>query len=137
MNKNELVDFLNLMLESERAGAKVLAAFMDRYERNSDIWRSLRQIKKDEANNCKLLSNEIKRLGGQPSSRTGEFFDKAIAIDDNNERLIFLNRGQGWVAKKLREAVDNVTVTETRELIRAMIDSHVENIDLCNTYIKQ
>lgn len=137
MNKQQLVDFLNLMLESERAGAKVLAVFLDRYERDSEIWTVLNRVRKDEAGNCKILSDQIKRHGGEPSQTTGDFYEKAIAIDDNNERLVFLNRGQGWVAKKLREIIDDVEDSETNGVLQTMIDSHVENIELCNQYIDQ
>ena len=42
LDSAELAAFLNRMLETERAGAKALVAFMDDWPRHSREWISLR-----------------------------------------------------------------------------------------------
>ena len=51
----EIVALLNTLLEAERAGAKVLSEFMQDYRAESDAWRTLRDVQRDEATNCAIL----------------------------------------------------------------------------------
>src|SRR6266850_53147 len=53
--EKELEDFLNRMLEAERAGAKALVVFMNDWPRNGAEWKILRGIHEDEAHNCALI----------------------------------------------------------------------------------
>ena len=55
MTVEELSRLLNKLLEAERAGAKVLAAFVDDYERDTPAWRQLVAVQRDEATNCAIL----------------------------------------------------------------------------------
>ena len=73
----ELDDFLNRMLEAERAGAKALIVFLDDWPRHGAEWAMLRKIHEDEAHNCSLIGAELKRRGRAYSHATGEFYDKA------------------------------------------------------------
>src|SRR4051812_36314892 len=50
----ELDQFLNRMLEAERAGAKALIVFLDEWPRHGTEWAMLRKIHEDEAHNCAL-----------------------------------------------------------------------------------
>ena len=43
MTDAELVDFLNRMLEAERAGARALVVFMDDWPRHGPEWQTLRK----------------------------------------------------------------------------------------------
>jgi len=96
----ELAALLNTLLEAERAGAKVLTAFLDEYPRESPAWKQLREVQHDEADNCARLTQAIRDAGGVASHATGDFLDKALAIQGRVPRLAFLNRGQAWVARK-------------------------------------
>ena len=53
-------------------------------------------------------TRHIKALGEAPSPRVGAFYGKAMAIADLAERITFLNRGEGWVVRKLREMLPRV-----------------------------
>ena len=55
MAVEELARLLNTLLEAERAGAKVLAAFLDDYARDAPAWRQLAAVQRDEATNCAIL----------------------------------------------------------------------------------
>jgi uncharacterized protein DUF6306 len=46
-------------------------------------------------------------------------------------RLQFLNRGQGWVARKIAEALPNVKEDFVRNALAAMHESHLLNIEAC------
>jgi 5,10-methenyltetrahydrofolate synthetase len=132
LSASELVALLNVLLEAERAGAKVLAAFLDEYPRDTPAWRQLAAVQRDEAQNCVILGDLVKKLGGKPSAATGEFLGKALAIEGRLARLRFLNRGQGWVARKIGEALPQVREDFARAALVAMRDSHLLNIEACD-----
>jgi nitronate monooxygenase len=55
-----------------------------------------------------------------------------MAIEGLPERIAFLNRGQGWVVKKLREMMPKVRDDALHRDLKDMLDSHVVNIDRAN-----
>ena len=95
IDRADLIVFLNDLLVAERAGAKVA---LESAAEASDpvIVALLKNIQKDEAQWCAMLFRQIKLMGGEPSLRIGAFHGKAMAIRDLKERIVFLNRGQGW-----------------------------------------
>ncbi len=127
----ELHDFLNELLEAERAGARVtLESARAAHEvRFADL---LRAIHRDEARWCAMLARHLEARGATPSTKVGAFYDKAMAIADLRERIVFLNRGQGWVARKLREMLPRVRDEALRADLAQMLGSHESNIALAN-----
>jgi 5-formyltetrahydrofolate cyclo-ligase len=136
MSKEERLALLNTLLEAERAGAKVLAAFLDDYERDTPAWRQLNVVQRDEAKNCAILIELIRQAGGTPSTATGDFLEKALKIDGRIARLRFLNRGQGWVARKIGEALPTIDDVAMRQALADMYDSHLFNIEACEALIE-
>lgn len=132
METGEVVALLNVLLEAERAGAKVLAAFLNDYERGTPAWTQLAAVQRDEAKNCAILIDLIQRLNGTPSKRTGEFLENALRITGRVERLHFLNRGQKWVARKIHESLPHVEQDFLRGALFAMQESHLLNIEACD-----
>jgi nitronate monooxygenase len=63
----------------------------------------------------------------------GAFYAKAMAIDDLAARIGFLNRGQGWVVRKLREIIPRVRDAALYADLNHMLSSHVANITLANS----
>ena len=59
-----------------------------------------------------------------------------MAIGDLRERLIFLNRGQGWVVRKLKALCPTVRDPVIRGDLEAMLRAHEKNIvsvqDICD-----
>jgi tellurite resistance-related uncharacterized protein len=131
-SKTELVDFLNELLEAERAGARVTLETA-RATRSPAIAELMRNIQQDEARWCAMLLRRIKVLDGVASPRMGAFYDKAMAIDDLATRIGFVNRGQGWVIRKLREMIPRVQDAELHADLTHMLTSHVANINLANS----
>jgi len=136
MPAEDLTELLNVLLEAERAGAKVLAAFLGDYERESLAWKKLAAVQRDEATNCAILIDLIRRVNGIPSAATGDFLGKALAVPGKIERLRFLNRGQHWVARKIRESLPHVEQDFVRGALSAMQESHLLNIEACDALVK-
>ncbi len=132
----ELVALLNTLLEAERAGAKVLAAYLDDYEVRTPAWEKLRKVQRDEARNCAILTDLVKRLNGTPSNETGDFYHKALAMEGHAQRLMFLNRGQDWVARQLKKALPKIADSCMRKALTEMHESHVQNIEACDALIR-
>ena len=88
----ELLAALNELLEAERAGARV-AMETGREIHSQELAALVADIHKDEVHWCGMLMRTIKSLGATPSSATGAFHGKAMAIRDVEDRLKFLNRG--------------------------------------------
>lgn len=131
MSHEELASFLNTLLEAERAGAKVVAAFMEDYSRDTPAWRRLSAVQRDEAKNCATLIELIRGVDGQASTVTGDFLQKALAVQGRIARLEFLNRGQQWVARKIREALPHIADGAIRLALEEMHESHLLNIEAC------
>ena len=118
------------MLEAERAGAKALVVFMDSYSRNSEEWKVLRRIQADEAHNCVLIGELLKRAGQDYSHATGEFYDKAVAVKGNRQRIEFLIRGLRWAVQRFEESLPKLSPA-ARDVLTRMRDSHLRSIAAC------
>jgi 5,10-methenyltetrahydrofolate synthetase len=136
MPADELIGLLNALLEAERAGAKVLAAFLSDYERGTPAWKELAAVQRDEARNCAILMDLIRRMGGESSTATGDFLGKALAVEGRAARLRFLNRGQEWVARKIGEALPSLEQCFVRDALFAMQESHLLNIETCDALVE-
>ena len=130
--RDELIACLNELLEAERAGARVTLETA-RAATNPAIAELMQHIQHDEARWCAMLLRRIKSLDGAASPRMGAFYGKAMAIDDLAARIAFLNRGQGWVVRKLREIIPRVREASLHADLNHMLSSHVANITLANS----
>jgi nitronate monooxygenase len=128
-------DFLNRMLEAERAGAKALVVFMDDWPRNGAEWKVLRKVHEDEAHNCALIGKLLEKSGTAYSHATGEFYGKAVAVKGRRERLEFLVRGLKWAVEKFEQALPTLD-PEARDLFVRMRDSHLRSIAACERLVQ-
>ena len=127
----EIVAFLNELLEAERAGSRVTLESA-RAAGGGPVGGLLAAIQKDEARWCAMLLGHVKALGAEPSPNMGAFYGKAMAIADMGERIRFLNRGQGWVVKRIKPMLARVRDDKLHADLKAMLDSHEVNIALAN-----
>ena len=134
MTPEEYGAFLNQLLEAERAGAKLLSAYLDELSQDSAKWKSIRAVQLDEARNCAVLIHLLLQAEVRPTSAVGDFYDRGMAIYGWRERLLFLNRGQAWVAKRVAAAMPRVPKT-ARKPLQDMYDSHVANIGSCEALL--
>jgi nitronate monooxygenase len=135
MQQEERGSLLNQLLEAERAGAKLLAAYLDELTPQSDLFARLHKVQRDEARNCAVLIHYLLEASVAPSTATGDFYRKGLAIRDWRERLEFLNRGQAWVARRIAAALPRLSASDGKEALLAMYDSHLVNIELCEELI--
>lgn len=130
MAPEEYGAFLNELLAAERAGAKLLAAYLDELPLESREWKAIEQVQRDEARHCAVLIHLLLEAGETPTPAVGSFYGRGLALRDWGERLRFLNRGQAWVARRLAAALDRVP-RAARDILQRMHDSHVANVHRC------
>lgn len=137
MNENQpLMDLLNALLEAERAGVET-ANHLLKHHPSEELDAQYKQVKEDEAWSCAGLHKAILREGGVPSIQVGAFVDKVIALDTLKEKLVLLNKGQAWVARKIDEANTYGTQPETEAFLKEMKDRHHTNIGEMDKYLLQ
>ena len=123
------------MLEAERAGAKALVVYMESFPRKSESWKILRAIQNDEAHNCALIGRLLEREGAPYSHATGEFYDKAVAVEGARERIELLVRGLGWAVRQFEQALPGLPA-HAGEIFGRMRDSHLRSIAACESVLK-
>lgn len=126
-DRDELVAFLNELLEAERAGARITLESAHQAG-DTPTGALLRDIQQDEAHWCAMLLGHLRALNATPSPKVGAFYDKAAAIAELGERVAFINRGQRWVVRKLREMAPRLRDARLREDLEQMLRSHEVNI---------
>ncbi|KPG92132.1 hypothetical protein AEQ67_27785 [Pseudomonas sp. RIT-PI-q] len=129
--KYDTISLLQELLEAERAGARLALDTMK--EATDDKQKILlNQIQIGEAESCRRIRDCIKYLGGEPSLTVGEFYVKAMSIEDVLERLFFIDRGQRWVIKKLNANLDSISSAFVRKELENVLQIHVLNSDAFN-----
>jgi nitronate monooxygenase len=124
---SDIIAFLDLMLECERAGAKSLRRF-EHMTPPDEVAKALPRLFADEARYCAGLSQQIVRLGGQPGGRTGDFLEKILAADDWQARFDLLVRGQRWVARRIEEKIPEIDDPELKAFLSEMHGTHLANV---------
>ena len=131
MTREDYGRLLNTLLEAERAGAKLLAAYADELPPDADAWAWLHVIQRDEARNCAVLIHLLLEDGFTPTTAVGDFYRKGLRIRGWNERLRYLDKGQQWVADRIARALPRLTDFIGKNPLQAMYESHLANIANC------
>ncbi|MEZ5489140.1 MAG: nitronate monooxygenase [Gammaproteobacteria bacterium] len=130
-SNQELIDLLGLLLKAERAGARICACSLK--QAGTGRWRRLlQQIHRDEVRSCRALIGSIRSLGAQAHRETGDFFEKCMAVENLEERLLLLNRGQRWVVRKIKEVLPRVGQRTIAMQLEIMCNEHQHNIELAS-----
>jgi nitronate monooxygenase len=124
------------MLEAERAGARALVVFMDDFPRNSETWKVLRRVHEDEAHNCGLIGEQLKKRGKDYSHATGEFYAKAIAVNGPRERIAFLVKGLRWAIREFEQALPRIADRPIGQLFQGMRERHLRSCSACESVLK-
>ena len=136
MNETEtttLLNFFNMLLEAERAGVTVFNELNMQVE-NRRFKPILEKFLRDEGVNCRILVSLIHDLNAKPSDKTGAFVDKIRALDNLDEKIQLLIRGQAWVARKIKEFRFNLPAGSTYLFLEAIKVQHEENVDTLKKY---
>jgi 5-formyltetrahydrofolate cyclo-ligase len=136
MSDDELTTLLNTLLEAERAGAKVVSAYLDEIALAPEARAQLLEVQRDESRNSAVLIRLLRHLRAEPSKATGQFLQMALAMHGDRARLEFLNRGQAWVARRIAAALPRISDAVIRDEMQAMHDSHIVNIAVCDALLE-
>lgn len=131
MERSALVEFLNVLVEGERAGAQGLIA-MAKAEVTPEFKALLNEVAHDEARFCAMLSHHVERFGGTPNRATGVFAEKLAQRETMIDKLKLLDKGQSVVVQILNDILPELTDPRLIEDLVEMRDIHVVNINRCN-----
>ncbi len=132
----QLEAFLNMLGEAERAGGRVLHELTEQAE-SLELKELLKKVGHDEGYYAGELSAHVRRLGGSPSNKTGDFVEKVRAVRDFRGRLELLNRGQRWVIRKIEENLPNLDDGHLRAFLKVMASGHHVNIGALEDALKE
>jgi nitronate monooxygenase len=128
-------DRLNELLEAERAGVDTLSRLFPE-ARSPEMQKLFEDVRDDEAWSCAGLVRSIKTLGGDISDKKGDFADKVMNEPTLAARLRLLNRGQGWVVKRLDGLLGEGLPEAVAGFLQEMKTRHVGNIEACERLAK-
>ena len=134
--ESQLEGFLNLLGEAERAGGRVLHELTEQ-AKSLELREMLKKVAHDEGYYAGELAAHVRRLGGTPSTKTGDFVEKVRAVGDFRGRLELLNRGQRWVIRKIEENVGTVSDAGLKAFLVVMAQGHRVNIGALEDALKE
>src|SRR5216683_420533 len=114
---SQLENFLNTLGDAERAGGRVLHELTE-VAQSLELRELLKKVGHDEGYYAGELAAHVRRLGGDASSKTGDFVEKVRAVDDFKGKLEFLNRGQRWVIRKIEESLPSIADKQTAGIFK-------------------
>jgi hypothetical protein len=125
-----VIDRLNELLEAERAGVDTLSRLFPE-ARGPEMQKLFEEVRNDEAWSCAGLVRSIKTMGGTISEKKGDFAEKVMREPTLAARLRLLNRGQGWVVKRLDGLLGETLAASVLGFLEEMKTRHITNIDAC------
>jgi Domain of unknown function (DUF6306) len=132
----QLEGLLNTLSEAERAGGRVLHELTE-MARAPELRELLKKVGHDEGYYAGELAAHVRRLGGAPSNKTGDFVEKVRAVNDFRGKLELLNRGQRWVIRKIEENLATLADADLRAFLVLMAKGHHVNIGALDDALKE
>ncbi len=133
---SQLEGFLNSLAEAERAGGRVLHELTE-LAHSLELREMLKKVGHDEGYYAGELASHVRRLGGIPLTKTGDFVEKIRAVGDFRGKLELLNRGQRWVIRKIEENVPTVSDAQLKAFLVVMAEGHRVNIGALEEKLKE
>jgi nitronate monooxygenase len=133
---SQIEGFLNSLAEAERAGGRVLHELTE-LAQSLELREMLKKVGHDEGYYAGELAAHVRRLGGSPSTKTGDFVEKIRAVGDFRGKLELLNRGQRWVIRKIEENVPTIGDAQLKAFLVVMAEGHRVNIGALEEALKQ
>jgi hypothetical protein len=127
--------FLNSLGEAERAGGRVLHELTGQAE-SLELREMLKKVGHDEGYYAGEITAHVRRLGGAPSNKTGDFVEKVRAVETFRGKLELLNRGQRWVIRKIEENVPTIGDAPLKAFLVVMAEGHRVNIGALDEALK-
>ena len=117
------INAIQYLLSVERAGLKVAAESLAEAETESDR-TMLEKIRAGEAESCKVLRAALDDLGVKPSLQIGDFYRKAMTIEDLSNRLAFIDRGREWVVRHIEKTINEYRDQHTHQALLRVLELH-------------
>jgi hypothetical protein len=133
---SQLEGFLNSLAEAERAGGRVLHELTE-LAQSLELREMLKKVGHDEGYYAGELAAHVRRLGGSPSTKTGDVVEKVRAVGDFRGKLELLNRGQRWVIRKIEENVPGIGDAQLKAFLVVMAEGHRVNIGALEEALKR
>ncbi len=124
----QLEALLNRLLEAERAGHTLLDA-MTQETADPQIQALLANFTDIEVGDVAVLEGLIRLHGGTPSTKTGDFAEKVLSIDNLHDQINLLSRGQAWVARKVEQAQALNPPAAIAAFLKEMANRHRHNME--------
>lgn len=125
----ELETILNRLLEAERAGHQLL----DTMSREASDYPQLKALFANftdvEVSDVSVLEGLIRLHGGRPSAKVGDFADRVLGLDNLNDQISLLSRGQAWVARKVEQALALNPPPDIAAFLKEMANRHRHNME--------
>ena len=134
--ETNLESLLNTLGEAERAGGRVLRELVA-LTSAPELRELLKKTAHDEGYYAGELMAHVRRLGGAPSNATGDFVEKVRSVSGLRDKLELLNRGQGWVIRKIEEGLPSVTDPDLHGFLTVMASGHHVNIAALDEALKK
>lgn len=126
--KPELETILNRLLEAERAGHQLLDA-MSQETSDPQLKALFANITDVEVSDVSVLEGLIRLHGGTSSTKTGDFVDRVLSLDNLNDQITLLSRGQAWVARKVEQALALNPPPDIAAFLKEMANRHRHNME--------
>jgi hypothetical protein len=132
----QLEGLLNTLSEAERAGGRVLHELTE-MAKSPELRELLKKVGHDEGYYAGELAAHVRRLGGVPSNKTGDFVEKVRTVNDFRAKLELLNRGQRWVIRKIDENLASLSDADLHAFLALMAKGHHVNIGALDDALKE
>ncbi len=124
----ELESLLNQLLEAERAGHKLLTA-MSQETADPQLMALFANFTEVEMSDASILEGLIRLHGGVPSTTIGDFVERVLSLDNLDDQMSLLSRGQAWVARKVEQALALNPPLDIAAFLKEMANRHRHNIE--------
>jgi hypothetical protein len=131
-DRGELARELNLVLETERANAKLGSRLADQ-ARHAEYRALAKAIRANATKGCRALTAALEPLGVEPSQGVADIYGQVMAVSSFEGRLALVNFDQGRVARRLEKLLPRIRHDALHRVLRELLQSHVANIDSANT----
>jgi len=125
LGHEQIASELQVLLEAERAGARIAKESTEE-ARQSDPSKidGLEHLLGEETHCCRVLIDCLEHIGETPGSGIGDFYDKCMAIDDLDDRLALVDKGQRWVLRKVETILPRLSDPTLIAAIKDVRDRH-------------
>ena len=124
----ELESLLNQLLEAERAGHKLLTA-MSQETTNPQLVALFASFTEVEMSDVSVLEGLIRLHGGVPSTKIGDFVERVLSLDNLDDQMGLLSRGQAWIARKVEQVLALNPPSDIAAFLKEMANRHRHNTE--------